>query len=389
MDNKIKEIMTLKYKLLLIFCWIFQWGFAQHFSYRNIATKTSGINYTQYTNIKDSEFKDATLVTKYFPTNFSVKGDKNYTIYLQKAIDENNILLMPDFPVLIDDRGLQLRSNTKIFFQKNSLLKLYSSKKSSYAVLKLDGVSDVSIYYPNIVGDRKRHLGKTGQWGMGIWINNSRNVKIFAPKIVDCWGDGIYLGNEGKKAPNENILITNGILDNNRRNGISIISGRNIEINNVFISNTNGHNPQSGIDIEPNSNEDILEGINLLNIETFNNTMNGIVVSIGNLSGKKQRKVNINIDNHKDSYSYLGLSFLISRNNLASTMSNVSGTINLKNLTYNDPGFASLMTYKGKKNNKIAVNIENVKISKQNRRVHFNKEVFVENLNKGVQYKVQ
>src|SRR5699024_9046472 len=107
---------------------------------------------------------------------------------------------------------------------------------------------------------------------------------------------------------NENVKIINGVLDNNRRNGISIISGRNIEINNVFISNTNGQNPQSGIDIEPNSNDDILENIKLLNIETFNNTMNGIVVSIGNLSGQKKKELSIKIDNHKDTYSYLGLS---------------------------------------------------------------------------------
>lgn len=364
-------------------------AYSQKFNYKERPKNKKELDYVEFPSIKDKYFKNAKDLTELLPKGFSTKGDVDYTSYLQDGINRYDRIILPDFPVLINDKGLRLRNNNHLLFQKGSSLIMQPTGKSQYYLIMLDGIQNVAVYYPKLIGDRKNHLNSKGQWGMGIWIKNSRNITIRSPHIVNCWGDGIYLGHENGAYVNENIKIYDGIIDNNRRNGISIISGRNVEINNVFISNTNGHNPQSGIDIEPNSNDDILEGINLINIETFNNTMNGIVVSIGNLSGRKQKKVDINIDNHKDSYSYLGLSFLMSRNNSTGSMANVSGTINLKNLTYNDPGYASLMTYKGKKNNKVAIKIENVKVQKQNRPVNFNKDIFVENLNRGIQYKVQ
>lgn len=368
---------------------LFNSVYSQNFSYKRRPSNKMEVSYANMQTTKLNNFKKAKDLTELLPKGFSTKGNVDYTSYLQEGINQYDKVIMPNFTVLINDKGLKLRNNNHLLFQKNSVLVLKPTSKSQYSLLMIDGVQNVAVHYPKIIGDRKNHLGSKGQWGMGIWIKNSKNIQIFSPNISNCWGDGIYLGHEKGSAVNENVKIVNGIIDNNRRNGISIISGRNIEINNVFISNTNGQNPQSGIDIEPNSNDDILEDIRLLNIETFNNTMNGIVVSIGNLSGQKKKVVSIEIDNHKDTYSYLGLSFLMSRHNSKGTMSNVAGTINLKNLTYNDPGLASLMTYKGKKNNKVNINIENVNVLKRNRRVNFNKDVFKENLNNGIQYKVQ
>lgn len=363
--------------------------YSQKFSYKRLPENKSEVSYVNIQTTKLNNFKKAKDLTELLPEGFSTQGNIDYTSYLQDGINKYDKVIMPNFPILINDKGLKLRTNNHLLFQRNSALVLKPTSKSQYYLLMIDGVQNVAVYYPKIMGDRQKHLSSKGQWGMGIWIKNSKNIEIFSPTISNCWGDGIYLGHEKEASVNENVKIVNGVLDNNRRNGISIISGRNIEINNVFISNTNGQNPQSGIDIEPNSNDDILENIKLLNIETFNNTMNGIVVSIGNLSGQKKKEISIKIDNHKDTYSYLGLSFLMSRHNSTTSMSNVGGTIDLKNLTYNDSGLASLMTYKGKKNNAVNINIENVKVLKNNRRVNFNKDVFKKNLNNGIQYKVQ
>ena len=47
----------------------------------------------------------AVQAIKYFPKSYSKLGTENYTIFLQKAIDENEIVIIPDFPVMAALRG--------------------------------------------------------------------------------------------------------------------------------------------------------------------------------------------------------------------------------------------------------------------------------------------
>jgi len=382
----------LKLKLIIFIYSIFGiYGtvFSQKFIYKSPPKSAYQFNTNQFLKVKNEYFRYAKNLTDYLPASYSTRGDVDYTTLIQKGIDLHESVILPDFPILINDNGLKLRDNSKVLFQQNSVLILKPSSKSQYSIILMDGVSNVKVYFPKIKGDRVGHKGTKGQWGMGIWINNSQNILVHNPYITNCWGDGIYLGNVNNRPPNKDIQIIDGMLDNNRRNGISIISGRNVEINGTFISNTNGHNPQSGIDIEPNSNEDVLDGIKLYNIKTYNNTMNGIVVSIGNLAGNTKKNIDIEIENHRDDYSYLGLSFIMSRNNSKMSMNNVTGKISVNNTKYNDQVFSPLMTYKGKKDSKVLLQLGEMEMYRKSRRIDLNKNLFIENLNKGIQYKVQ
>ena len=316
-----KKEITLLGILLILFC--------------TLANGQSVVN-TGYSKIKNSTFKDAYDLTNSLPIKMLKNGSdkQNVAPYLQKALDENKIVVMPDFTVFVGDEGLKITSGHKILFQPNSKIQLLPSKKERYSILDIRSVKDVEVYYPSIIGDRNNHIGSSGQWGYGIYIGNSKNVLVVSPHISDTWGDGICIGGRGGIA-SQNISILGGVIKNTRRNGISLISGIDVIIDSVYIENANGQNPQSGIDIEPDSPNNELQNILVSNITTANNKLHGIVISIGNLAGKNKKNVSIKIRNHKDVGSFLGLGLLYSRNNQRQ-YENIVGNIDIENLNYSN-----------------------------------------------------
>jgi hypothetical protein len=248
-------------------------------------------------------------IVDFLPKNYSIIGDVDYTTIVQMVMDKNKIIEFPNFPVLINDSGLNVRSNSKIFFGEKSLLKLKSSDKVGYSILNIEGVENAMIYSPVIEGDRYRRIdpdNTKGEWGMGIWIRMSKNISIFNPKVSNCWGDGIYIGGGDIKIPNDTILIHQAFINENRRNGISITNGKNIRIIEPVISNTHGTSPESGIDIEPNNNNAIIDNIYIKDPYTFNSKTHGIVIALTGLVGENNKNVNIEIVNHIDEYSTYG-----------------------------------------------------------------------------------
>jgi len=237
-------------------------------------------------------------LTKSLPQGYVTDGSVDYTTYLQQGINSNAKVVFPNFPVLINHVGLALRSNSTVIFDINSKLILAPSEFANYQMLRLFNVQNVKLYFPVLVGDRKNHSGTKGEWGMGISIAGGTNIDIVNPVISDCWGDGIYVGRN--PATSKDIRIYCGVLDNNRRNGISIVSVDGLTINHTLVANTNGTDPQAGIDFEPNGNSDVLNNIIINNPTTYNNAKMGVAFSIWAMRGKIDKDANIIIKNHVD-----------------------------------------------------------------------------------------
>lgn len=250
-------------------------------------------------NKASDENQDQSNVIKYLPNNYSTKGNVDYTQELQKAFNENKNIVMPNFPIAVNYNGINVPSNRTIEFQSNSALIVLPNNKTTYQALLISEGTGIIINNPKLIGERDLHIGNTGEWGMGIKVLSSSNVTITNPKIQNFWGDGIYIGRvEANTSYCSDIKISGGVLDNNRRNGISIISGKNITIENMIIKNTNGTNPMAGIDLEPNLNDEYLYNINLNNIKTVNNKVDGIKIVFHKLTNKNN--ILINIDHHVD-----------------------------------------------------------------------------------------
>lgn len=252
---------------------------------------------------KELPFRDGHKVEDYLPRGYVKDGTVDYTEYIQQAIASHNKITFPAFPLLINDTGLKVGSNKSIIFLKGSELHLKNSAKTHYAMLDLKGVENVSLYNPVIIGDRYGHLGGKGEWGMGISIKGSNNIRVFGAKVKNCWGDGIYLGQDSKIRVNKNILISNAVLSKNRRDGISIISVDGLVLEDVYAGYQDGTKPMCGINFEPNNPSCQIKNVKVINPRTEFNQGSGIQIAVRTLLGNGNQKIDVKIINHIDEAS--------------------------------------------------------------------------------------
>lgn len=209
--------------------------------------------------------------------NFGAIGDgkADDTKALQKALDSvlpaGGKVIIPKGTYMIDAlRGIQLKSNTKLFLDSESYLKAIPNSSGSYSIVRITDAENIAMVGGNLVGERHEHAGTTGEWGMGLSIRKSRNVTIKNVTATDNWGDGFYISNQS-----ENIVFCSVTADGNRRQGMSIISGNHIFVYDSIFKNTGGAKPEAGIDIEPNQG-DIARNIVISNSKFINNAGAGI-----------------------------------------------------------------------------------------------------------------
>lgn len=169
--------------------------------YKNTNKTSKVIINSEITTLKAKAFK----LEQALPKNYDITGKVDYTAIIQDVIDRNSCVVFPDFPLLINSKGLTLISNSKLFFGKKSKLFLLGNDEAGYEVLRIHNINDVSLYAPTIIGERDAHIGTKGEWGMGISIRGSEEVNIYNANISNCWGDGIYIGTG--KGINKNIVI--------------------------------------------------------------------------------------------------------------------------------------------------------------------------------------
>ncbi|MEX7494423.1 right-handed parallel beta-helix repeat-containing protein, partial [Acinetobacter baumannii] len=202
------------------------------------------------------------------------------TSYVNSLIEKNKTITIPDGNYLVSaTKSIQLKDNSTLKLSPNTVLNVIPTSSGSYRVFKIRNVKNVNISGGKIIGDKYTHLGKTGEWGMGIEIRDSQNISISNISIDKMWGDAIYVGTSGKNS-NYNINLNNLRMSDNRRQGISIISARKLTGSNIRISNTKGADPASGVDIEPNNKDNILQDIYFKNLSTLNNAGTGFIVSL-------------------------------------------------------------------------------------------------------------
>lgn len=228
--------------------------------------------------------------------NFGVYGDGVHddTIAINNLINsvssqtttgQKGIIYFPNGVYMINVKTpVLLKDNIHLYLEKNATLKAFPSNLTSYKVLKIYGVSNISIFGGSIEGERYNHTilnhSEPGEWGMCIQIEDSYNIQISNITLLNAWGDGIYLGNTDKEGPkrNTNITLSNMVIDNCRRQGITIIEGENILIKNSLVKNTHGTPPTFGIDIEPNYIYEYSINVSIENVTTKNNTGGGIEI---------------------------------------------------------------------------------------------------------------
>jgi hypothetical protein len=133
-----------------------------------------------------------------------------------------------------------------------------------------DGSTNCHIIAYDAEIRRNKELYNSGEHRHILSLNFCEGCSIKGGKLTGSGGDGIYLAFPGIEGYPRSILIKDVWLENNRRQGISVISGSNIQISDIKVSDTRGTKPGAAIDIEPNENHYIYS-VDIVNLESTNN----------------------------------------------------------------------------------------------------------------------
>lgn len=125
--------------------------------------------------------------------------------------------------------------------------------------------------------DRARY--KWSEWRHGISLLSCANVTLFRISSNGSGGDGLYISAGGGRDvtrenhwPNcRNVVVRGCVFDRNYRQGISVISAENLLIEDTVMSNTQGTDPQAGIDFEPNEPWECLKNVVLRRCKSLDN----------------------------------------------------------------------------------------------------------------------
>jgi hypothetical protein len=109
------------------------------------------------------------------------------------------------------------------------------------------------------------------EWRHALSFTSCSGVRVEGLTLADSGGDGIYLGVARQGVPCSDVTIKNVTCANNYRQGISVISARNLLIEDCVLKDTGGTAPEAGIDFEPNAATEELVNCVMRNCVSENN----------------------------------------------------------------------------------------------------------------------
>jgi polygalacturonase len=215
------------------------------------------------------------------------KGDgrTDDTAAIQSAIEDvagtKGTVFVPDgvYMIQVVEKGLTLKSDMTLKLAKGATLKAFPNNSKKYALLTISGASNVWVTGGTLEGERDKHRGKSGEWGMGIRIGkDAKSITVANLTARKMWGDGFYVVGA------EDVRFCSVVADGNRRQGLSIIEANGLLVLNSAFKNTHGTRPSAGIDMEPNRESQRIINIRIEKSHFIDNAGAGILVA-----GKKAR----------------------------------------------------------------------------------------------------
>ena len=229
-------------------------------------------------------------------------------------LPEGGTLCVPSGVYLVDAlRSVHLKSRMTLWLAPDAVLRAKPNDQQQYAIVRIWKQQDVVVYGGVIEGERQQHYGTGGEWGMGLDIRGSSRVTIRQVQVRDCWGDGILIGGFDDRtyidpttdaAFSSEVDLIDVVADGNRRQGISLISGRNIALVRPRLMNTSGTPPAAGIDIEPDLPTQSVANVHVIGAITRNNQGPGVMLLLNKL--REESEVSVAIVGHVDRGSSRG-----------------------------------------------------------------------------------
>lgn len=214
------------------------------------------------------------------------------TEILQKALDSSAKKIVIDArPSPWITRPLFARSNCEIVFERGAEVVAkkgeFRGKNDSLLTLRRCENVKISGYGAVLRMHRADYAAAPyakAEWRMSLNLLSCRNVMIEGLTLVESGGDGVYLGVDGGNGPCLDVVLRDLVCDRHYRQGISVISARNLLIERCPLSNTGGTAPAAGIDFEPNRPSEELAGIVMHDCTVTGNSGKGVQFYLGQLT---------------------------------------------------------------------------------------------------------
>jgi len=179
-----------------------------------------------------------------------------------------------DDVTIILERGVVVRALPDVFGQFDSLWRIRDRNNIT-----------IIGYGATLIMNKQEYIDLAdSEFRHGIDLNSAINIWIEGLTIRDSGGDGISVSKsfaaDSPQNYSENITILNCVSNNNYRQGLAIISAKDVDVLYSEFSDTSGTLPEDGIDIEPFEPDQRIENVLIKGCRILNNNGNAIQVAM-------------------------------------------------------------------------------------------------------------
>jgi len=191
-------------------------------------------------------------------------------------------------------------SNTTIVFDSGAEITVAANSfATGDAVLKINLKSNITVWGNGATFTGQREGTGTLLISMGVNLSGSTNIRIYDLNCNNFGGDGflIHEADDNSVWFCENVWIERCKANNNMRQGLSLVSGKNVWITDCVFSNTNGKSPEAGVDVEPSGGPTLIVNCNIVNCTATMNVGGGFLTVLGNNATPITTNVDLVFDN--------------------------------------------------------------------------------------------
>ncbi|MBI5684764.1 MAG: right-handed parallel beta-helix repeat-containing protein [Verrucomicrobia bacterium] len=191
---------------------------------------------------------------------------------------------------IVFEKGVVVQAKRGVFKEPNASLFSASSKTN----ITLTGYGATLKMWKQDYDDKTQY--QHAEWRHVLCFHSCARVRVTGLTLADSGGDGIYLGVARRGVPCSDVVIRDVTCVNNYRQGISVISARNLLIENCVLKDTWGTAPEAGIDFEPNHESEELTNCVMRNCVSENNRGDAYVLYLRPMRAES-KPISVRIEN--------------------------------------------------------------------------------------------